>query len=559
MLPLDLPTLDLTNTLQHHKFDPAAITKLLSHIDNLTCGYDTHQILSNKSIISSSAARHLKNSLTPGTIVGIYDKNPGLAYEECPVRSYERIKKEVFDLSVHNPKGLIFEELPHAHPKIITRMELSYHKYNLDNIIPWQKGSLPKLYVNAKFKDPNKNRLISSCFDLPAKKLLSLASKAFTFLLAKLPPNYPNFTLHNISHLKRRTKDVSCKLRNIYGVSSRLICKQTDVEQMFTYLDHKQIMTSIFWLCDTHRFVKNHSDRATRSTNDYALYVQKHLPHACTWQVNNSQQWLKLSLSDLIAIATYDLENTYATVGPRIFKQKNGAPMGGFLSSNYANIKCSYDEYKFLTSLKKSRHLIQGIRQIDDLLVWTVCNNDEPATLESARILLNRATSQTAYPGGLKLTTQEPLYTTTLVSVNKFAGTRLTTTNAHPCLITIQPLNKNWEQIREGKTQKFLIYPHSSSYIPNLIKSGFITGSIIRFATFSTHQLDLLKATIQFLTELRSLGYNIPKAITLILSYIHKKCTHRPDLMPLNVLATQLRIWRSLKKTPPLSFYNYLP
>ena len=44
------------------------------------------------------------------------------------------------------------------------------------------------------------------------------------------------------------------------------------------------------------------------------------------------------------------LANTYTTAGLTILKQTRGAPIGGFLSSNYANIKCAYDEYTTNTS-----------------------------------------------------------------------------------------------------------------------------------------------------------------------------------------------------------------
>src|SRR6185503_5996663 len=96
-----------------------------------------------------------------------------------------------------------------------------------------------------------------------------------------------------------------------------------------------------------------------------------HLARAQRWK-----SWIKFELLDLVKIVQFDLDNTYTTTGTVIFKQIQGAPIGGFPSSNYANIyniKCAYDENNFHNNLKTKglgTIFYKAIRQIDDLIAW---------------------------------------------------------------------------------------------------------------------------------------------------------------------------------------------
>ena len=281
-------------------------------------------------------------------------------------------------------------------------------------------------------------------------------------------------------------------------------------EQMFTNLDQNEILRATAWLCYTHLGTMKKKRYQTRSSYRDTIYVQRNQPHECTWQEHkDAKLWQKFELMDLIKIAHFDLTNTYTSTGTAIFKQIQGAPIGGFLSTNYANIKCAYDENNFHNYLRTSRRgtlNYAAIRQVDDLIAWAAYDQKCPVSKEEALFTLARLTCGKTYTGGLSLKLQESFETNSKYQINKFAGT-LITTYYNPTLIEVKPFNKNWDSIEAVGKQKLKIYPHWQSYIPLQIKMGFITGTIIRFLNFSTKISDAEIAAYQFVKELILIGY----------------------------------------------------
>lgn len=143
---------------------------------------------------------------------------------------------------------------------------------------------------------------------------------------------------------------------------------------MFTNLEHKEIIVAVKWLCETYAGTWKKKTYNTRSSHKDIIYVEKRNPYECSWQDHNDKSmWQMFHLHDLIQIVTFDLNNTYTTSGPMVFKQLKGAPIGGFLSSHYANIKCAYDEHQFhmkaINSPQMTPHY-RALREVDDLLAW---------------------------------------------------------------------------------------------------------------------------------------------------------------------------------------------
>ena len=91
-------------------------------------------------------------------------------------------------------------------------------------------------------------------------------------------------------------------------------------------------------------------------------------------------------------------------------KQKHGCPIGGTLSSFYANIYCAWREYLFIKQYEVNGHYrIHGIRQVDDLIMWVSFNKQDPNSEREAntiiKILLDTDTKQSrVYEDGLTLT-----------------------------------------------------------------------------------------------------------------------------------------------------------
>jgi len=134
----------------------------------------------------------------------VHDKNPGEITEECPLRYFQRLKQELFDVSdgaTPTPLVCIFSETNATPNDILELMKEEYIDQQLDSITKWCPGSIPKAYCNVKEKDNNKSRLISASHNAPIRKLLQLTSKALTYLLRTLPKEVIHFTLHSLQTL----------------------------------------------------------------------------------------------------------------------------------------------------------------------------------------------------------------------------------------------------------------------------------------------------------------------------------------------------------------------
>jgi len=82
------------------------------------------------------------------------------------------------------------------------------------------------------------------------------------------------------------------------------------------------------------------------------------------------QKPVSLSLSRIKKIVALDLSTTYQTLGDKVFIQKKGCPIGGYLSAIYATAKCSFDENNFLKKIGNLSSRIFGNRCMDDLGIW---------------------------------------------------------------------------------------------------------------------------------------------------------------------------------------------
>src|SRR6185503_17361092 len=104
--------------------------------------------------------------------------------------------------------------------------------------------------------------------------LLQLTSKALTFLLRSVPKNVKHFTLHSIADLKPRVKRLIAAISKKYENNTALLTIQTDVEKMFTNLDHKEIQAAIKWLCTIYKDTLKPMPRTTRNSYKNTIYVQ---------------------------------------------------------------------------------------------------------------------------------------------------------------------------------------------------------------------------------------------------------------------------------------------
>ena len=83
------------------------------------------------------------------------------------------------------------------------------------------------------------------------------------------------------------------------------------------------------------------------------------------------EDFQRFDLEQVMKVVMYDLDNTYSRQGNNIMYQKEGCPIGGFLSSTYANISCGFDENEWIENqIKKGNEKkFYGARQVDDMIM----------------------------------------------------------------------------------------------------------------------------------------------------------------------------------------------
>ena len=160
--------------------------------------------------------------------------------------------------------------------------------------------------------------------------------------------------------------------------------------------------------------------------------------------------------------------------------------IGGCLSGIYANVKCAFDEYNFLTTQERNGIRIYGIRQMDDLCCWVSFNTtDDNSRKEAEKIKERILQREGVYKGGLILEEQS-------VSIegntfrHKFSGTEIIGTVRTTRPMYCKTRNKNWESLLQTGKQKILTYPPEQSFIPYSVKLGVQIGTLIRIRTQNT-------------------------------------------------------------------------
>ena len=391
-------------------------------------------------------------------------------------------------------------------------------RYNILRLGRWHNGKLPRDYTIPKQKDPiNKARLIASYYDFYLKNSFKNASRVLTWLFQTVSNKCGMFTLFRLDDLKKRTKEAQRKLGNIFGLNTGLITMQSDINKMYTNLDHNQIIDAVIWVCDCARKNQNQNKRKSRKVKRLILLSKRKdtvtNKYKIMWADTEDEEYYSFTLDDILNIVHLDLQFTYQVRGKDILKQKHGCPIGGFLSCIYANIKCAKDEYDFLKSLKVKKCRIYGIRQVDDLLLLLAYDKTSPESFKEANtwkqtFLRNNG----VYKGGLELEEQKELLKQEKKVCYEFAGTVVTIENNHNTRNNLLIYCKTWNKnelslLTEGK-QKLPRYVGRYSMVPDHYKLGMQIATLLRINS-QTHRLDdLIEALKINRLEMISIGYD---------------------------------------------------
>lgn len=448
-------------------------------------------------------------SMTKGEVITPMDKADSSLIRMCPVAYHAKIVKEM--MMCPNLTNITGKQDCKA---ILTSMKQKYQELRLARRFPPRQGGLPHSYIKPKIKDPiEKNRVITSYSNYPMRKLLQLASKALTFCLRNLSRKHRHFCLHRLNDTKNMIRKFQQRWMKRFGTENRAQVKvvATDLKQMYTYLDHGEIIKAVMWLFEKIQFGSSKdtdvNGRRLRKRK-ILIKVSTEAPYRASFTSNDAvdSECVIFTLSDLYDIIAFDLENTYTTIGTQIFKQNKGCPMGGLLSSFYGNVTCCYHENAYLNQNRATADHLWGIRQMDDLTLFIVHGpDDDNAQANNERI---QAEIQNAvYKGGLEAELQAPDEENQTKYVHKFAGHEIHTHKDLSDVYTTT-LNENKQSVREEGRQTKIRYPNMYTYTNNHCKMGNIIGSVHRIRAQNTYLHDFTEAIHDLIAELKCINYS---------------------------------------------------
>jgi hypothetical protein len=274
---------------------------------------------------------------------------------------------------------------------------------------------------------------------------------------------------------------------------------------MYTNLQHNKIIRSVNWLLD-----KAKKQDKKRGNKEHNINISNKKPYILRWGKTYGEGKTSLNFKQIRDIVTYDLQHSYTMIGGKVYKQNIGAPMGGLLSTNYANICCAYDEDTFLNKNPTLTPSIFGVRQIDDAIILISYPNDNNMLEKDAHNFINSFTEETnpIYKDGLKCKKQDIKYEPLNDTYNfNFIGTHIQIKVKGKNKPLIQTQCKNWDSLSSKGEQKFLRLVQAHSHTPQRTKNGTIIGEIIRHTYYTDNPILLHASICKLCIELLSIGY----------------------------------------------------
>jgi hypothetical protein len=270
---------------------------------------------------------------------------------------------------------------------------------------------------------------------------------------------------------------------------------------MFTNLDQNHIRAAVKWLLDLT------IASCPRRTGKNLINVEKTTPYSVNWGRGMAEEnQTTLTHQNIMDIVDIDLSFAYTTVGKDVFKQNYGCPIGGNLSSVYANLKCAFDEALACANNPNFSKNIFAIRQMDDLVGWIRYHNYK-SSHDVAQFYKNAIlTTNSIYKGGLILE-EQPIQLTSKSFKHKFAGTNIIGTYDLSTLFCIHR-NKNWDNLVSNRKQKVLCFPHADSKISPRVKLGVQIGTLTRLKAQCTFSYHTIPSVLQNCVEMSTLGYS---------------------------------------------------
>ena len=234
--------------------------------------------------------------------------------------------------------------------------------------IPLAQLSLPFLFWIPKFhKIPSKQRFIAASYCCSTKTVSSILTKVLK-LIYESHKVYCNriraYTGYNCMWIIQNSLEIHEVLNTCQSKAKNL--KTYDFSTLYTSIPHDKLKEKV-----SNLVIKSFD------AQDWKFICVKN--DRVSWCNIEKKNNISLSCDDVVFLLHWLIDNTYVTVGNKIFKQCIGIPMGTDCAPYLANLFLYAYEFDFMNKLIKDKNWLilrkfsKCFRYIDDLLT---INND---------------------------------------------------------------------------------------------------------------------------------------------------------------------------------------
>jgi hypothetical protein len=279
------------------------------------------------------------------------------------------------------------------------------------------------------------------------------------------------------------------EMADIFGDSTVFEPYLLDVKEMFTGLPHREILKAVdFLIQQTRKQTRSQFIRVPNEKSRKPAFGKS----ANRFEVSH------ITFQQITDVVAFDIRSAIFTLGNITFIQREGAPIGGVLSTAEAIATCAYAECLWHTSLGPDARFIRAIRYVDDIFLLTAFSRHHPQTRVLAHSLFNDLRDN-CYPHGLILE-QEDCKDSSLTFLE-------TNVRVSDNTITASHHNKNIVSIRTTGHQRFFNLQSSRSYSSRNSKRGVIVARLMAISKSSPDDASLSNAVKSLFIELKTLGY----------------------------------------------------
>jgi hypothetical protein len=208
----------------------------------------SRQVQNSDALPTTSDLRTLHTKLRDIAVVSSLDRNAGCLFVEYPVAHHSALSAQFLE-NVATYEHVSDKYTAH----IISCWRTLGKKWAVPGIF-YTGGSLPYAYVNRKNKDTNRCRSIVAFSNAPHLVQLRYCARSFYFIIKQIRVN--TFTLWTAHDFRDPILLLIDKLRNspwANGYDISLVGVASDVKDMYSNLEHRDIMSAVAWALSVFR------------------------------------------------------------------------------------------------------------------------------------------------------------------------------------------------------------------------------------------------------------------------------------------------------------------